>query len=109
MIMENEEFIADELIAYLTIDGKGIENAEVKVTDPTKTIRDQISSIVKAFKLEKMDAGGNPIQYQLGLIDEDGSETILQFEDENGCEQCLEDYNVQRGDHLVLIKNVIPG
>lgn len=109
--MANEEFYDnDEFIVYLTIEGTATEEAEVRVTDPTKTIRDQIASIVKVFKLAKMDAGGNPIQYQLGLMEEDSSEQkILQFEDEDGREQCLEDYNIKPGDHLVMIKNVIPG
>ena len=103
------EFYADEFIVRLTIEGTATEEAEVKVSDPTKTIRDQIASIVKVFELPKMDAGGNPIQYQLGMIDESGEQLILQFEDEDGREQCLEDYNVQPGDHLIMIKNVIPG
>ena len=107
---ENEEFVADEFIVYLTIEGTAIEGAEVKLSDPTKTIRDQIASIVKVFELAKMDAGGNPIQYQLGMSEDEGGElTILQFEDEDGREQCLDDYNIQPGDHLTLIKNVIPG
>lgn len=110
--MENEdlEFIADEFIVYLTIEGTATEEAEVKLSDPNKTIRDQIASIVKVFELPKMDNGGNPIQYQLGMSDEEGGElTILQFEDEDGREQCMMDYNIQPGDHLTLIKNVIPG
>ena len=64
--MANEEFFDDEeFIINLTIDGTSYEEVEVKVTDPNKTIRDQISSIVQVFDLPKMDGGGNPIQYLL--------------------------------------------
>ena len=84
--------------------------AEVKVTDPHKTIRDQISSIVAVFELPKIDNGGNPIQYLLGQIMEDGDEPeILEFEDADGREQALVDYNVQPGDHLHLISVPIAG
>ena len=44
--MATEEFYDDEFIINLTIDGTSYEEVEVKVTDPNKTIRDQISSIV---------------------------------------------------------------
>ena len=41
-----EMYEDDEFIINLTIDGTEFEEVEVKVTDPNKTIRDQISSIV---------------------------------------------------------------
>lgn len=108
--MENEEMFEDEFIINLTIDGTSYEEVEVKVTDPNKTIRDQIASIVQVFELPKMDNGGNPIQYLLGQILEDGEEPeILEFEDEYGRERALIDYNVQPGDHLHLVSNIIPG
>lgn len=109
--MANEEFFDDEeFIINLTIDGTSYEEVEVKVTDPNKTIRDQISSIVQVFDLPKMDGGGNPIQYLLGQMFEDSDEPkILDFEDEDGREQCLMDYNVQSGDHLHLISVPIAG
>lgn len=109
--MENEqEFYDDEFYINLTIDGTSFEEVEVKVTDPNKTIRDQINSIVKVFELPKMDNGGNPIQYLLGQETEDDSEPeILEFEDENGREQCLLDYNIQPGDRLHLISVPIAG
>jgi len=108
--MENEEFYEDEFIINLTIDGTSYEEVEVKVTDPNKTIRDQINSIVQVFELPKMDNGGNPIQYLLGQILEEGEEPeILEFEDEDGREQCLMDYNVQPGDYLHLISVPIAG
>ena len=109
-IMATEEFYDDEFIINLTIDGTSYEEVEVKVTDPNKTIRDQISSIVSVFELPKIDNGGNPIQYLLGQIMEDGGEPeILEFEDADGREQALIDYNVQPGDHLHLISVPIAG
>ncbi len=108
--MATEEFYEDEFIINLTIDGTSFEEVEVKVTDPSKTIRDQISSIVSVFELPKIDNGGNPMQYLLGQIMDDGDEpVILEFEDEDGREQCLMDYNVQPGDHLHLISVPIAG
>lgn len=109
--MENEQqYYDEEFIINLTIDGTSFEEVEVKVNDPTKTIRDQISSIVQVFELPKMDNGGNPIQYLMGqVIDDDDEPEILEFEDENGREQCLLDYNIQPGDHLHLISVPIAG
>ena len=50
--MTNEEiYDDDEFIINLTIDGTSYEEVEVKVTDPNKTIRDQIASIVAVFEL----------------------------------------------------------
>ena len=110
-IMANEEFYEEEeFIINLTIDGTEYEEVEVKVTDPNKTIRDQITSIVSVFELPKIDNGGNPIQYLLGQIMEEGEEPeILEFEDEDGREQALVDYNIQPGDHLHLISVPIAG
>ena len=110
-IMATEEFYEEEeFIINLTIDGTEYEEVEVKVTDPNKTIRDQITSIVSVFELPKIDNGGNPIQYLLGQIMEEGEEPeILEFEDEDGREQALVDYNIQPGDHLHLISVPIAG
>lgn len=108
--MENKQLYDEEFIIHLTIDGTSFEEVEVKVTDPNKTIRDQINSIVQVFELPKMDNGGNPVQYLMGQIMEDGGDPeILEFEDEDGREQCLLDYNVQPGDHLHLISVPIAG
>ena len=85
--MTDQEFYQEEFIVMLTIDGTSYDEIEVKVTDPNKTIRDQINSIVQVFELPKMDNGGNPIQYLLGKLMEDDEEpVILEFEDENGRE-----------------------
>lgn len=100
----------DEFVINLTIEGTEFEEVEVKVKDPNKTIRDQINSIVEVFELPKIDGGGNPIQYLLGQIMEEGGEPeILEFEDENGREQALVDYNIQPGDYLRLISVPIAG
>ena len=109
--MTTEEiYEEDEFIINLTIGGTEFEEIEVKVTDPNKTIRDQISSIVSVFELPKIDNGGNPIQYLLGQIRDEGEDPeILEFEDEDGREQALIDYNIQPGDHLHLISVPIAG
>ena len=98
------EMLNDDLIVNLTIDGTEFEGVEVKVTNPDKTIREQIDSIIRVFELPKMDRCGHPIQYLLGQMLEDGEEpAILEFEDEDGREQSLLDYNVQPGDCLHLM------
>ena len=70
--MATEEFYDDEFIINLTIDGTSYEEVEVKVTDPNKTIRDQISSIVSVFKLSYIGQLGDLFQYILGRFMEDG-------------------------------------
>ena len=107
--MENKQDYDDEFIVNLTIDGSPYEEVEVKVTDPQKTIRDQIASIVAVFELPKLDNGGNPIQYLLGQFMDDGEDKILECEDVDGREQALIDYNIQPGDHLHLISVPIAG
>lgn len=107
--MGNKQDYDDEFIVNLTIDGSPYEEVEVKVTDPQKTIRDQIASIVAVFELPKLDNGGNPIQYLLGQFMDDGEDKILEFEDVDGREQALIDYNIQPGDHLHLISVPIAG
>ena len=108
--MTDQEFYQEEFIVMLTIDGTSYDEIEVKVTDPNKTIRDQINSIVQVFELPKMDNGGNPFQYLLGKLMEDDEEpVILEFEDESGREMALVDYEIQPLDHLHLISVPIAG
>ena len=108
--MTDQEFYQEEFIVLLTIDGTSYDEIEVKVSDPNKTIRDQINSIVQVFELGKMDNGGNPIQYLLGkLMDDDEEPAILEFEDEEGREMALIDYDIQPMDHLHLISVPIAG
>lgn len=105
---ENEELFYDEdFIIYLTIDDTQYEEIEVKVSDPMKTILDQVRSIVRVFELPEKDKEGNSIQYLLGVM-LDGELEILQFEDADGREQTLLDYNIQPGDHLHIASITIP-
>ena len=97
-IYEDEDFYIN-----LTIDGTEFEDLEVKVTDPTRALRDQIERIVSVFELPSKDNGGNCLQYILGLTEDGEEPEILEFEDEDGREQTLIDYNIQPGDHLHLI------
>ena len=100
----------DNFIIYLTICGTEHEYVAVHIAEPDKCIRDQILSIVSVFELPKIDNGGNPIQYLLGqVMDEGGEPEILEFEDEDGREQTLVDYNIQSGDHLHLIAVPVAG
>ena len=108
--MENEQqYYEDEFIIHLTIAGTSFDEVEVKVTDPNNTIRDQINSLVQVFELPKMDGGGSPLQYLLGRVMDDDEVETLEFEDEDGREQCLLDYNIQPGDHLHLASIPIAG
>lgn len=94
----------DKYIIYLTIEGTQFEEIEVEITDSQKTIRDQVRSIVSIFDLSEKDKEGNPVQYYLAQISDDAQEPeILYFEDEDGRELCLLDYNIYKGDHLHLI------
>lgn len=106
----SEIYIDDGFYVFLTIEGTSFKEVKVKVTDPNKTIRDQIASIVAVFELPLIDGGGNPIQYWLGqMLDDVEEPTILEFEDEDGREQSLIDYNIQPGDHLYLLTVPICG
>lgn len=108
--IEKETYYDTELFCNLTIDGTEYEDVEVKVADPNVSIRDQIKNIVQVFDLPKTDHGGYPIQYLLCQMVEDEEEPmILGFEDEDGREQCLMDYNVQPDDNLRLISLPISG
>lgn len=106
---ENEEFYEDDFFINLTIDGM-TDELEVKVNDPSRPLSEQVRSILKVFDCPKVDAGGNPITYLLGLKREDEEEPdILELEDEDGNPLSLEDHNVQSGDHLSLISVPIAG
>lgn len=107
--MENEQFYDEPFLVTLSIEGSQYEEVEVEVTDPMKTIRDQINKIVEVFELQKMDSNGTPITYRLGQMNDDVEPFIFEFEDEQGRYQTLSDYNVQSGDRLVLVKEVIAG
>lgn len=79
----------------------------MKVEDPTKAIAEALKEIVEALQLSWQDAGGNPITYHLGRNAGDEEEILRpKFQ---GREQTIFDYNIQNGDELVLIKEVIAG
>ena len=107
MIDNQTELLDGDFIIRLTIDGSEYEEVELNVQDPNKTLRELVESIVNVFELPKMDGGGNPVQYLLGLDDDE--HTILDYEDEYGREQILNDYNVMSGDLLHLISIPIAG
>lgn len=106
----DEEFYDDEMIVILTIDGTSYEEIEIKVTDMSKTIEEQIASIVQVFELPKADPSGQPVSYRLGIFREDDEENeILAPQDDFGRDLTLLDYDVQPGDHLHLASIPIPG
>ena len=110
--MENQDYqdYGDDFIINLSIDGTEFEEVEVKVEDPHRSISDLINNIIREFELPKMDNGGNPIEYLLGRADSESDEAeIFQFEDENGYDLCLLDYDVKPGDNLNLERNIIAG
>ena len=103
--MDNyEEFIdyenEDLFLIHLNIEGTEYEDVEVLVSDPNKTIRDTISSIIQVFTLPKTYDGGYPMEFRLGRITEDGETEFLYPEDEEGFEMSLIDYGIQPGDRL---------
>lgn len=109
--MKTEEIYedGDDLIIILTIDGTPYEEVEVKVTDINKTVRDQVATIVSVFELPKLDNGGNPIDYLLGIMRDGVEPEIMEFEDEDGREKALIDYDLQPGDRLHLINQPVAG
>lgn len=108
--MENtENYNDEEFIINLTIEGTEYEVVEVRVSDPYKSIREQIESIVAVFNLPKMDNGGRPLEYHLGQIIKDESEDKILEYTKDGREQTFLDYNVQPGDSLHLFKIPIAG
>ena len=108
--MTNERFYDEDYIINLTIDGTPFQNVEVKVTEPNKTIRNQIDRIVQVFDLPKSYNGGTPIQYLLGRMLKDRDEPeILDFEDEEGQPETLLNYDIKSGDRLCLISPPLYG
>lgn len=100
----------EDLIVNLTIEGTEYQEIEVTVSDPNKTIREQIDSIVRVFELPRNYPNGLPRQYLIGLLSENGEKSgILEFEDEDGNEQSFRDYHIKKGDHLHLIEPPLYG
>lgn len=106
----DEEFYDDEMIVILTIDGTSYEETEIKINDMSRTIEEQIASIIQVFELPKANASGQPISYCLGIVTENGeNDEILVPQDDLGRDLTLLDYDIQPGDHLHLTSIPIPG
>lgn len=108
--MENKELIGDIYYILLSVEGTSIKGIQLSLDNPNHTIREVMDYIVKLYNLPSMDGGGNPLQYFLGLIVDDSGETeILEFEDENGQELTLTDYNILSGTNIQIIAFPIAG
>ena len=109
--MEYTEIFDDgnEFLLILTIDNSPYEEVEVQITDPYKTLRDQINNIVDAFELPKMNADGEPIIYRIAQMKEDGELPQILPEEVDGEEKTLVDHNIQSGDRLHLLQIPIAG
>ena len=101
-----KDFYSEDMVINLTIEGTEYNNVEVLVSDPNKTIQEQIDSIISVFELPKYyNDGTTPRQYLLAMIENENEEPcILEFEDENGKKQSILDYGVCPGDHLHLLE-----
>lgn len=73
------------------------------------SIRYSVESVVSKLGLPKYDNGGNPIIYLLAMPSNDEEPDVLEFDDEDGKEQTLSDYNVHSGDKLYLMTLPIAG
>ncbi|MCL2041724.1 MAG: hypothetical protein FWG84_06775 [Bacteroidales bacterium] len=66
------------------------------------------TDVQKYWDLPEINNGGQRITYRLGRSEE-GKQQILHPTNSKGEEQCLEDYGVKEGDHLILTQKVIAG
>jgi len=79
----------------------------MKIENLTKSVNEALKEIVEALQLSWRDGGGNPITYHLGR--HSGEEEEILRPKFKGKEQTLFDYNINPGDELILIKEVIAG
>ena len=94
----------------LDIDASGFKEYEYTIEDPTQTIREVRNNIVNDFNLPRVLTDEYPVEYLLGVDDPKGDDlSILDFEDEDGREQSLLDYNIQPGDLIHVIAVPIAG
>lgn len=109
--INNQELSMPEesFFVIITIEETMYEGVEVLITDSNKTIRQLVFDIVNVFELPQTDSGGNPIQYLLAIDEGRDEPEIIEFEDENGNDQSLLDYNISNGCHLFLVKVPIAG
>lgn len=102
--IDSKKCSESKLWYQLTICGSEYEECHIKVENPNKSIRDQIQNIIDLLKLPSIGYGNQPIRYSFALLMEDCEDPlILKTKDENGRELSLLDYEVQPGDHLLLI------
>lgn len=109
-MIANKTILEDgDFIIILTIDGSEYEEVELKVQDPNKSLLEIVDNIVRVFELPKLDPAGNPTVYMLVLELDAGEYTVLDYQDEYGRDTIMDDYHIQSGDHLHLIRQVIAG
>lgn len=100
----NESFFID-----LTIEGPSYKKVGLLIRNPNETIRDFINRIVCHYELPEKDRSGTLLRYVLGQLRGSDEPDLLDFEDEDGLEQSLLDYDVRHGDHLLLMPVPIAG
>lgn len=106
-----EDFYSEDMVVNLTIEGTEYKNVEMLVSDPSKTIQEQIDSIISVFELPKYyNDGTTPRQYLLAIFENDDEEPcILEYEDENGKKLSILDYGVCPGVHLHMLQTPLYG
>jgi hypothetical protein len=113
--MENQEAIKTEegrVKIYVTYKTKTVAFSAY-VRNSLKVTIENIKSLAKTdiqkyWDLPEMNNGGQRITYRLGRSD-DGKQQILHPTNQRGEEQCLEDFGIKEGDHLILTQKVIAG
>lgn len=98
----------DKFNILIDIEGTDISDQEI-IIDPYQSIRKLRDEIVKAFNLPRFDNGENPLTYLLGLPIQEEEPMILDFEDEDGREQCILDYAVKPGDRFIILSVPVAG
>ncbi len=105
-----ENCLYDDYFVFLTVEGTSIENVKVRVSNPWRSLKEQIKRIVGVFRLPLFDAVGFPVQYLLGIPSEnEGESEILDSDDEEGREMTIADYKIPSGAHLHLISVPVCG
>ena len=112
--MENQEELKEEgrVRIFITYKTKTVAFSAYTRNSLKVTI-ENVKSLAKTdsqkyWDLPEMNNGGQRITYRLGRS-EDGRQQILHPTNNKGEEQCLEDYGVREGDHLILTQKVIAG
>ena len=97
----------------LTYQGKSVD---FEVEDVNRSLDSLLDNVRKAqdangpvFNMPEINDDGGRIIYYFGRKQENGKQEILQPVDSNREEMTLEDYNVQCGDSLIILREVIAG